>query len=158
MAFLYGSRAEGLPREDSDVDIGVLFSAKVTSEDKIFALTTKLSLALSKKVNADANVIPVSWDFKKPLLYYNVVVKGTPVFVRDHAIYIKIRNEALFQMEDFELFGKDWQLVIARKNLEELGLAGTRREERRESKSSCLALPYFRFSVHLAPCTLYRYL
>jgi predicted nucleotidyltransferase len=124
MAFLYGSRAEGFPREDSDIDIGVLFADEITSEDEMFDLATKISVSLSKEMKVEASVLPICPDFRKPMLYYNVIVKGIPLYIGNYGRYLDLRNEALYQMEDFEIFGKEWQLLIAKKNLADLGYAG----------------------------------
>jgi predicted nucleotidyltransferase len=124
MAFLYGSRAEGFPREDSDLDIGVLFTDEIASEEKMFNLTTNISVDLSQEMKVEAGVVPIYPDFRKPMLYYNVIVKGIPLYTGDYGRYLDLRNEAIYQMEDFEIFGKDWQLLIAKKNLADLGHAG----------------------------------
>ncbi len=55
------------------------------------------------------------------MLYYNVIVKGVPLYIKDDSKYLNLRNEALYQMEDFELFGRGWQIAVSRKNLEGLG-------------------------------------
>jgi predicted nucleotidyltransferase len=124
MAFLYGSRAEGFPREDSDVDMGIIFAKKLRAEKEIFEATTKISLALSIIVKADVNVVSIYLDFRKPMLYYNIIVKGIPVYVQENGIYWKLRKEAIDQMEDFEIFGIKWQNEIAKRNLADLGYAG----------------------------------
>jgi predicted nucleotidyltransferase len=124
MAFLYGSRAEGYPREDSDIDIGVLFADEIKSEDEMFDLATKISVCLSKEMKAETNVLPICPDFRKPMLYYNVIVKGIPLYIGDYGRYLDLRNEAIYQMEDFEIFGKGWQLLIAKRNLADLEDAG----------------------------------
>lgn len=54
------------------------------------------------------------------MLYYNAIVLGIPVFIRDQNRYAALLNEAIFQMEDFSMFGTRWQLEIAEKNLEGL--------------------------------------
>jgi predicted nucleotidyltransferase len=124
MAFLYGSRAKGFPREDSDVDLAVLFADEGKSEKELFEAITRISLALSGLVKADVNVIPIHSDFRKPMLYYNIIVKGIPVYVREHGDYLNLRREAIDQMEDFEIFGTNWQTAIAENNLAALGYAG----------------------------------
>ena len=124
MAFLYGSRAEGFPRDDSDIDIGVLFADEITSEDETFDLATKISLYVSQEMKVETSVVPIYPDFRKPMLYYNVIVKGIPLYIGDYDRYLDLRNEAICQMEDFEIFGKGWQLLIAKKNLADLGHAG----------------------------------
>jgi len=124
MAFLYGSRAEGFPREDSDVDLGILFTGTGESEREIFEATTKISLALSSIVKADVNVVPIYLDFRKPMFFYNIIVKGIPVYIRESGNYLRLRKEAIDHMEDFEVFGTKWQLAIAKNNLAGLGYAG----------------------------------
>ena len=120
MAFLYGSRAEGFPRPDSDVDIAIVFEDEVKTEEGIFNAMVDIALALEKEIGKEINVIPIYRDFRKPLLYYNAIVMGVPVYFKDYDGYVALRNEAINQMEDFELFGKKWQIMVARNNLEAL--------------------------------------
>lgn len=119
-AFLYGSRAIGFPRHDSDVDLGVVFEDEDMPEGKIYEVINAISLSLSQELRGEVNVIPVYHDFRKPMLYYNVIVKGTPVFIKDYSRYLALRSEAVYQMEDFEIFGKNWQITVTRRNLEVL--------------------------------------
>jgi hypothetical protein len=66
------------------------------------------------------NVIPIFSDFRKPMLYYNAIVRGIPVFIKDYSRYVQWVNEALHQMEDFGIFGRQWQIALTRNNLEEI--------------------------------------
>ncbi len=118
-AFLYGSWARGFPKESSDVDIAIVFS-ETGDEDRVFEMITDITLSLMKEIRLEINIIPVFLDFRKPMLYYNAIVLGTPVFIRDQSRYAALLNEAMFQMEDFSIFGVGWQLAIADKNLKEL--------------------------------------
>ena len=119
MAFLYGSWARGYPKESSDVDIAIVFS-ETDDEDMVFEKITDLTLSLMGKIKVEVNIIPIFLDFRKPMLYYNAIVLGIPVFIRDQNRYAALLNEAIFQMEDFSMFGTRWQLEIAEKNLEGL--------------------------------------
>ncbi|MCL4322763.1 MAG: nucleotidyltransferase domain-containing protein [Deltaproteobacteria bacterium] len=120
IVFLFGSRAGGFPRKDSDIDIGVIFNDLTLSEESIFLKITDMSLDLIELTKLDVNVIPVYPDFRKPLLYYNIIVAGKPLYIKDFNQYVEIKNEAIFQMEDFNIFGKKWQTKVARKKLEEI--------------------------------------
>jgi len=120
MAFLYGSWARGFPGQDSDIDIAVVFAKEQSSDDELFEILTAISLDISKKIGLETDVIPVYKDFRKPMLYYNAIVLGIPVFVSDFKKFIDLKNEAIYQMEDFSIFGLNWQLEMARKNMEEL--------------------------------------
>lgn len=119
MAFLYGSWARGYPKEISDVDIAIVFS-ETDNEDKVFEKITDLTLSLMEKIKLEINIIPVFLDFRKPMLYYNAIVLGAPVFIGDQNRYVALLNESIFQMEDFSIFGTKWQLEIAEKNIKEL--------------------------------------
>lgn len=116
-AFLYGSRGRGLPRFDSDVDVAVLF-ADEPKEKELFERLTALSFALSESIGLEVEMIPLYRDFRRPLLDYNAIVMGIPVYIKDFSDYINLINEAIFQLEDFELFGLEWQKSLARKKLE----------------------------------------
>ncbi len=123
LVFLYGSWARGFPGHDSDVDIAVVFSAEPSSDDESFERITDISLFLSAKLNLEVNVIQIHEDFRKPMLYYNAIVSGSPVYIKDHDKYIRLKNEAIYQMEDYSIFGIDWQHEVTRKNLEILKYA-----------------------------------
>jgi predicted nucleotidyltransferase len=118
MAFLYGSWAKGFPRPDSDVDVAVVFTGEPRSQDEVFARITNISLSLSRELKREVSVLQIDRDFEKPLLYYNAVVLGVPVYTSVKEDYITLINESIRQMEDFSIFGIGWQYEIARKNLE----------------------------------------
>lgn len=118
-AFLYGSWARGLPKETSDVDIAIVFS-ETGDEDKVFEKITDITLSLMREIRLEVNIVPVFLDFRKPMLYYNAIVLGTPVFIRNQDRYATLLNEAIFQMEDFSIFGTGWQLEVADRNIKEI--------------------------------------
>jgi len=119
MAFLYGSWARGNPTERSDVDLAVCFR-EPRSKNEAFRIITDLSLELSRLIDVEVDVIVLYEDFRRPMLYYNAVVLGVPVYIGDFARYVGFRHQAIAQMEDFGLFGLQWQKQIARRNLERL--------------------------------------
>lgn len=120
MAFLYGSWVRGFPRQDSDIDVAILFARKISTAEEIFEHITDISLLLSSDLHSEINAIPLSLDFEKPMLSYNAIVSGIPLFFRDFSKYVDLKNEAIFQMEDFNIFGRYWQLAVAKSNLEAL--------------------------------------
>lgn len=123
MVFLYGSWARGIPRWDSDIDIAVIFWKENDSEQEGFLHTTDISYNLSEELKREVNIIRIHFDFRNPMLYYNAIVLGIPLFVKDKNRYARVIMEAIYQMEDFSIFGLDWQYETARKNLEVLGNA-----------------------------------
>ena len=118
MVFLYGSWARGFPRLDSDIDLAVVFSRELSCEDESFERITDLCLSLCRELRREVNIIQIHRDFRRPMLYYNAVVLGIPLYVRTREDYIALKNEAIHQMEDFSLFGLRWQYQTAKKNLE----------------------------------------
>lgn len=116
VAFLFGSWATGLPRADSDVDVGVVFSDQPPSA-VAFDRVNHVALELGRALGTDIDVVVVDRDLSRPALAYQAVVRGTPVYVRDTATLADLRREAVREMEDFSLFGVEWQLQAARVNL-----------------------------------------
>jgi predicted nucleotidyltransferase len=117
-AFLFGSRAQGGARKDSDVDVAVLFAnTEGLSDDDIFRRLTTLTLKLTETLSLETNVMPIYPDFRKPMLYYNAIVSGISLFIKRPEYHAWLRLEAIRQMEDFQIFGVGWQLQAARKNL-----------------------------------------
>lgn len=112
IAFLFGSYARGFPKRESDIDIAVLF-ADEGDEDEIFKRMTDISYEISLFTKKEVNVLTIFRDFRKPMLYYNAIVLGMPIFVRDKLDYTNLVVEAIFQMEDFCLFGQKWQIQVA---------------------------------------------
>ena len=120
MVFLYGSWAKGFPRNDSDIDIAVIFSNEPSSDDESFRNITSISLSLSQELDGEVNVIQIYQDFRKPMLYYNAIILGIPVYIKEKDKYARIKNDAIYYMEDYSIFGIDWQYEVATKNLEAL--------------------------------------
>ena len=114
--FLFGSWSGGLPNIESDIDIAVVFNQNI-SDDKAFENITDISLILERRIGLEVNVLHIHLDFRKPMLYYNAMVLGTLIFFADFTEYVDLRNEAIYQMEDFSIFGIAWQQQSAQVNL-----------------------------------------
>ena len=120
MVFLYGSWTRGFPRHDSDIDIAIIFLKEPSSDNESFNIITDISLSLSVELNREVNVIQIYKDFRKPMLYYNAIILGLPVYIKEQYKYARIKNDAIYYMEDFSIFGIDWQYEVTTKNLEAL--------------------------------------
>ena len=118
-AVLYGSRAGGFPRLDSDVDVAVVFEDG-PDDDTAYRRLMEMSLLLSDLMGREVDMISIDRDFRKPMLYYNALVLGVPVYRKSDNDIIRLRKRAIDEMEDFSLFGLQWQAEIARRNLEAL--------------------------------------
>jgi len=122
MAFLYGSWAKGYPKMDSDLDIAVVFNREM-DRDRIFDIITTISLELTNHLTIETNILYIDREFSKPMLYYNAIVHGIPVFVKSFTRYVDTRLHAIHQMEDFSIFGTKWQSEIVERRLEKLNNA-----------------------------------
>ena len=123
MVFLYGSWARGVPKRSSDIDIAVVFSEEPPLEDVAFGYITEISVSLWAELNREVNIIQIHQDFRKPMLYYNAIVLGLPIFIKAYDRFIGLKNEAIYQMEDYSIFGPRWQYEVTEKNLETLNRA-----------------------------------
>jgi len=108
IVFLYGSWSGGYPHKESDIDLAILFSEGIGTEDRIFPLITDISYELEKILSKEVNIIPIYRDFRRPMLYYNAIVLGIPVFIKAKETFIDLKIEAISSMEDFSLFGIPW--------------------------------------------------
>jgi len=122
LAFLYGSYASGHPVDESDIDVAVL-SSKELDEDTAFDIVSSISLDLTEQLKRDTNVLYIDTELSKPMLHYNAIVHGVPVFIKDFEQYVDIRLKAISIMEDFSLFGTKWQAEIVKRRLEALNRA-----------------------------------
>ncbi len=119
-AFLYGSWASGHPVQESDIDVAILSSEEM-DKDRAFDIVSKVSVELTELLKRDTNVLYIDVELTKPMLLYNAIIQGIPVFIKDHKEYADLRLKAISMMEDFSLFGTRWQTEIAKKRLESLG-------------------------------------
>lgn len=122
MAFLYGSWATGYPHQDSDIDLAILFSPYLKDEDSLFELINSISYELSMEIGKEVNIIPIKEDFLHPMLYYNAIILGIPLYIKDKDMdnLVKLKWEAIRQMEDFNIFGISWQREVAQNILKEI--------------------------------------
>jgi len=123
-AFLYGSRAIGMAKDNSDIDIAILFEDSSLNEAELFDRVMDISYSLSGLMGIDVDIIVIDMDFSRPMLFYNAIVLGIPLLITNESEYIKLREEAIYHMEDFKLFGLQWQRMLIEKNLGALKHAG----------------------------------
>ena len=113
MTFLYGSWIGGFPHIDSDIDLAILFSENFDSEEYVISLITDISYKLQKLLNREVNIISIYRDFRQPMLYYNAIISGMPVFIKNENRFLSLKLDTISQMEDFRILGIPWQIEIA---------------------------------------------
>ncbi len=116
MVFLCGSHSGGLPHPDSDIDLGIVFSEAVLDHAIMHTYITELSAALSHKLKKEVDAFAITSDFAHPMLFYNAIISGIPVLIENQKKFLRLKLDAIHQMEDFTIFGPKWQHTIA-KNL-----------------------------------------
>jgi predicted nucleotidyltransferase len=119
VAVLYGSWAGGFFRPDSDVDLAVVFEDE-PDDDAAYRRLMDMTLILSDVTGREVNIITIDPDFRKPMLYYNALVRGIAVYRKRGEDFSRLRKKAIDEMEDFSIFGLQWQAELARHNLEAL--------------------------------------
>ena len=120
MVFLYGSFAGGYPKAESDIDLGILFDSDIKDHFKIHSMVTDISYQLTMELKKEVNIVNIDPDFDHPMLYYNIIISGIPLYVKDDDRFLNLKLEALYQMEDFQLFGAKWQKDVAGALLKEV--------------------------------------
>lgn len=117
--FLFGSFAHGFEKAASDIDIAIVFKED-KGRDTVFKIITDLSHDLSILSSKNVDVIWIDKDFSKPMLFYNAIVHGIPLFISDKDKYVSLVLRAIEEMEDFSMFGREWQIETAEKILEKI--------------------------------------
>ncbi|MBI5700454.1 nucleotidyltransferase domain-containing protein [Candidatus Saganbacteria bacterium] len=113
-AFLFGSFARGFVKKESDIDIAVVFPNGAMSDKETADMAADIATDLELETHKQVDVIPIYNDFRKPFLYYNAIVLGVPLYMKNRELYSGLYNAALFNMEDFNLFGGRLQLEAAK--------------------------------------------
>ena len=113
LALLFGSWAQGSPRRDSDVDIAVFFEeGKIDKEEKK-ALVRKITALLEERIKREVSILIIDPALSKPMVYYNALVSGIPLYVSDSSLLHHLRMDAIHEMEDFSSRGLKWQMELA---------------------------------------------
>jgi predicted nucleotidyltransferase len=107
----------GLPKEVSDIDVAVVLNQEM-DEEKIFEIITNISLELTDVLKKETSVLFIDRELSKPMIYYNAIVHGISIYIRDFTRFVDTKLRAIHQMEDFSIFGTKWQAEIVRKRLE----------------------------------------
>ncbi|MCP4659554.1 MAG: nucleotidyltransferase domain-containing protein [bacterium] len=94
---VFGSRARGTPRPNSDLDVAVL-PAEVDSETRR-KLQPRVAVALAD-LAPEGRVDVVLLDEAPPLLRQRIIEGGRVVFCRDHAPWVECRVHTLREYED----------------------------------------------------------
>jgi len=68
----------------------------------------------------EVNIIPIYGDFPHPMLYYNAIILGEPLYIKDKDKLWQLKLESIYQMEDFQIFGFPWQRKVAQDIIKEI--------------------------------------
>lgn len=111
-ALLFGSRASGRPRADSDWDIGVGFDPSTTAQQR-FQRRLQLTAALEPEIRVDLVVL----DDAPPILAHRAL-GGRRLFVRDPVAWVRFFVRTLALVEDERHYARVHE-AARRRRLEE---------------------------------------
>ena len=83
----------------------------------LFDIISNLSYDLNKIFSKEISVLFIDREFSKPMLFYNAIIHGVPIYISDKEKYISFVLKALNEMEDFKIFGEKWQFEVIEKRL-----------------------------------------
>ncbi len=112
-AYLFGSRARGDERPDSDADVAVLLDGTVPPHDRL-DLSLRLAGALSRAVRLDVSPLVVLDD--APLrLQGRVLRDGVVIFVSDDDMRVRYETTTRSSAADYEIVAErlDRELLAA---------------------------------------------
>ena len=116
-AFLFGSRAVGRAREDSDIDVAVLLAGGVADEEPRTRLRTLLE-ALAAELAADRLDL-VILNEAPPALAFQVLKYGVLAMDRDPVPLHRFRVRVYSEHADFEPVERFFREVTRRRALEQ---------------------------------------
>lgn len=99
LAYIFGSAAKGKEGFLSDLDVAVFFDYKVAEKDYLNKeLDIKYEIG---KLSAIKRVDVITLNkINNPLLMYNIVLCGRPIFVKDQRLKAILERKALREYED----------------------------------------------------------
>ena len=101
-AFLFGSHASGRVYKESDVDVAVYLQ-----DDYSLVTVKKIWADIEAIVRKDVDLIILN---TAPPLIAQAALKGKPIVIKDHALYLNYLLETSGEAEDFSFFLQDlWQ-------------------------------------------------
>lgn len=115
--YLFGSRAKGSERPDSDVDVAVWLDV---DRARLGEVALELAGRVSSQLGLDADVVDLN---RAPLLLRHTVLRqGRLLFERDHTARVGFESRTLVEAIDFEPLRKRCAAGLVRKLREEIVL------------------------------------
>jgi predicted nucleotidyltransferase len=107
LMILHGSQASGRANRQSDVDIGILTSAKIDSEQYL-ALLHDFSEIFGDQFD------PVILNGAEPLITYQVAIHGKPLFEQKKGAFASFQVQAISRYLDSKKFRELEKIYIKR--------------------------------------------
>ncbi len=99
LAYLFGSQIKGTAHQESDIDVGILFSQKVDPKNYL-NLEGRL-IGVFSKIYPKKEINIVNLNIASPLLKQTVVLEGELLYVRKKIDRILFQIQTLHQYEDY---------------------------------------------------------
>ena len=102
-AYIFGSYAAGLNREDSDIDLAIYLKENINID---YEYPVRLALKIEKRIGIPVDVIILN---DKPILIISEVLKnGIVVFSKNERKRIFFETKMLSQIQDFNELMKEY--------------------------------------------------
>ncbi|MGB9668707.1 MAG: type VII toxin-antitoxin system MntA family adenylyltransferase antitoxin [Thermosulfidibacteraceae bacterium] len=107
--FLFGSIAYGLATDNSDIDIAITFDNLEIGEEEKEKIVKDIKKKITQETQREVDVVEIDENFSRPMLFYNAIINGIPIFVKDENWYKRMILRAICEMEDFSNMGEKWK-------------------------------------------------
>lgn len=101
-AYLFGSFSAGKAKKNSDVDVAVMLSSKLTQKQR-FDLRLELMGVLSKALKKPLDVVILN-NISSIFLKYVIIQEGKPIYIKDELKYLAFESQTLGEYFDFAPF------------------------------------------------------
>lgn len=100
-AYLFGSQATGKTNRESDYDIAVYISSKL-SEEKLFQKRLKLIAEVSKIIKSDNLDLVILNTVRSPFFRFVIIKEGDLIFEKDIEARIDLELKIIQEYEDYK--------------------------------------------------------
>lgn len=115
IVYVFGSRAQGLAKKDSDIDIGIVFSEPVENADLLLTYEKLYSLFLTANRKQQAEIDIVFLQSSSLALQFNVIKYGRVEYEISAKFRASYEEKIMLFHSDFEPVAKEFdEMILAR--------------------------------------------
>jgi predicted nucleotidyltransferase len=115
IVYVFGSRAQGLAKKDSDIDIGIVFSESVENTNLLLIYEKLYSLFLTANRKQKGEIDIVFLQSASLALQFNAIKYGKVVYEISSKFKASYEEKIMLLHSDFEPLAKEFdEMVLAR--------------------------------------------